>query len=56
MLMIDALWYFSIQSMWLKSLVSISFSDKVYEGDFTLGDHDSELIIIYLYVCNYFNF
>lgn len=41
MLMIDALW-----SMWLKSLVSISFSDKVYEGDFTLGDHDSELIII----------
>lgn len=35
----------------------ISFSDKVYEGDFTLGDHDSELIIIwYLYICNNFNF
>lgn len=54
--MVDSLIFFNTIIV-IKNDVFISFSDKVYEGDFTLGDHDSELIIIqYLYICNSFNF
>lgn len=54
--MVDSLIFFNTIIV-IKNGVFISFSDKVYEGDFTLGDHDSELIIIwYLYICNNFNF
>lgn len=54
--MVDSLIFFNTIIV-IKNGVFISFSDKVYEGDFTLGDHDSELIIIwYLYICNYLNF
>lgn len=44
-LMVDSLIFFNTIIV-IKNGVFISFSDKVYEGDFTLGDHDSELIII----------
>ena len=27
---------------------SMAFGDQVYEGEFTLGEHDSELSIVYL--------
>lgn len=56
--MVDSLIFFNTIIV-IKNDVFISFSDKVYEGDFTLGDHDSELIIIwylYIHVCNNFNF
>lgn len=43
--MVDSLIFFNTIIV-IKNGVFISFSDKVYEGDFTLGDHDSELIII----------
>lgn len=56
--MVDLLIFFNIIIV-IKNDVFIFFSDKVYEGDFILGDYDSELIIIwylYIYVCNNFNF
>lgn len=56
--MVDLLIFFNIIIV-IKNDVFIFFSDMVYEGDFILGDYDSELIIIwylYIYVCNNFNF
>ena len=40
----------------LLSPLGMAFSDQVYEGDFTLGDHDSEFSFFPLFYYNYIIF